>query len=100
MKTRSILLTTLCSLMIGMSFTACSDDDDEPEPIIDPADYPAYILNEGTWGGNNANISRFFPSYNTSTESDYYKQVNGKPLGDLANSIIEEDDNIYVIVGE
>ena len=99
MKTRSILLTTLCSLMIGMSFTACSDDDDEPEPIIDPVDYPAYILNEGTWGGNNANISRFFPSYNTSTESDYYKQVNGKPLGDLANSIIEEDDNIYVIVG-
>ena len=97
MKTRSLLFTMLCSLILGISFTACSDDD-EDKLIIDPVDYPAYILNEGIWGSNNANISRFFPSYK-GIDSDYYQQVNGKLMGDLANAMIEEDDNIYVIVG-
>ena len=98
MKTRSLLFNMLCSLMLGISFTACIDDDDEPKPIIDPVDYPVYILNEGIWGSNNANISRFFPPYK-GIDSDYYQQVNGILMGDLANAMIEEDDNIYVIVG-
>ena len=97
MRTRSLLFTMLCSLMLGMSFTACSDDD-EDKLIIDPEDYPAYILNEGIWGSNNANISRFFPSYK-GIDSDYYQQVNGKLMGDLANAMIEEDNNIYVVIG-
>ena len=63
MRTRCLLCTMLCSLILGMSFTACSDDDDDDNPIIDPVDYPAYILNEGAWEANKANISRFFPSY-------------------------------------
>ena len=97
MRTRSLLFTMLCSLMLGISFTACSDDD-EDKLIIDPEDYPAYILNEGIWGSNNANISRFFPSYK-GIDSDYYQQVNGKLMGDLANAMIEEDNNIYVVIG-
>ena len=98
MRTRSLLCTMLCSLILGMSFTACSDDDDDDNPIIDPVDYPAYILNEGAWEANNANISRFFPSYK-GIDSDYYQKVNGKLMGDLANAMIEEDNNIYVVVG-
>ena len=97
MRTRSLLFTMLCSLILGISFTACSDDD-EDKLIIDPEDYPAYILNEGIWGSNNANISRFFPSYK-GIDSDYYQQVNGKLMGDLANAMIEEDNNIYVVIG-
>ena len=97
MRTRSLLFTMLCSLILGISFTACSDDD-EDKLIIDPEDYPAYILNEGIWGSNNANISRFFPSYK-GIDSDYYQQVNGKLMGDLANAMIEEENNIYVVIG-
>ena len=97
MRTRSLLFTMLCSLILGISFTACSDDD-EDKLIIDPEDHPAYILNEGIWGSNNANISRFFPSYK-GIDSDYYQQVNGKLMGDLANAMIEEDNNIYVVIG-
>ena len=98
MRTRSLLCTMLCSLILGMSFTACSDDDDDDNPIIDPVDYPAYILNEGAWEANNANISRFFPSYK-GIDSDYYQKVNGKLMGDLANAMMEEDNNIYVVIG-
>ena len=91
-------MTTLCSLMLGMGFTACSDDDDEPEPIIDPVDYPAYILNEGLWGANNANITSFMPNYKAENLSDVYLKANGTQMGDVANAMIEEDDNIYVVL--
>ena len=99
MKTRSILMTALCSLMLGMSFASCSDDD-EPgmEPIIDPVDYPAYILNEGAWGANNANITSFMPNYKAENLSDVYLKTNGKKMGDVANAMMEEDDNIYVVL--
>ena len=91
-------MTTLCLLMLGMGFTACSDDEDEPEPIIDPVDYPAYILNEGIWGANNANITSFMPNYKVENLSDVYLKTNGKQMGDVANAMMEEDDNIYVVL--
>lgn len=98
MKTRSILMTALCSLMLGMGFASCSDDEDVPEPIIDPVDYPAYILNEGLWGANNANITSFMPNYKVENLSDVYLKTNGKQMGDVANAMMEEDDNIYVVL--
>lgn len=97
MKTRSILMTTLCSLMLGMGFTACSDDDDD-DVIIEPAEYRNYILNEGHWGANNAGIAMFnHPAYGLVTE-DVYEERNGTKMGDLANAIMEEDKNIYVVM--
>ena len=101
MKIRSIIYSTLCSLMLGMGFASCSDDinGDEDEPITGPIAYPAYILNEGLWKSNNANISRFFPAYSSiSAKSDFYKEVNGKPMGDVANALIEENNNLYVLL--
>ncbi len=91
-------MTTLCLLMLGMGFTACSDDENEPEPIIDPVDYPAYILNEGIWGANNANITRFYPQYKIDNLSDFYQEMNGTKMGDVANAMMEEDNNIYVVL--
>ena len=97
MKTRSILLTTLCSLMVGMSFTACSDGE-EPEVIVEPVEYPNYILNEGHWGANNAGIAMFkHPAHEVVTK-DIYQKSNGKKMGDVANALMEEDDNLYVLL--
>ena len=93
MKTRSILMTALCSLMLGMGFASCSDDD-EPETIIEPTEYPTYILNEGHWGANNAGIAMFVhPFYEIVTE-DAYLKANGTKMGDVANAMMEEDDKI------
>ena len=39
MKTRRIFMTTLCSLMLGMGFASCSENEDD-ELIIDPVDKP------------------------------------------------------------
>ena len=103
MKTRSILMTTLCSLMLGMSFASCNDDD--PTPSQDPEDINqhriTYVLNEGVWGANNANIAGFVYTESTPTFEawgDMYLQKNGQQMGDLANAMMEEDEMIYVVM--
>ena len=98
-------MTTLCSLMLGMGMVSCSDSDDleQPDPAPDntPYRYGHFILNQGLWGANNANItlSAFTVHDNALTEQmNYYEKANGKKLGDLANAMMEEDDNIYVVL--
>ena len=92
-------MTTLCWLMLSMGFTACIDDDGEdPELPVEPETYPAYILNEGLWNAKNANITRFLPNYKVENLSDFYQEINGKKMGDVANAMMEEDDNIYVVL--
>ncbi len=98
MKTRSILFTTLCTLIVSMGFTACLEEEDIQEPIIEPETYPAYILNEGLWGYNNAGIARFVPGNKGLEHADIYQLVNGTKMGDVANAIMKEDDNIYVVL--
>lgn len=99
MKTRNILMNTLCAMMIGASFTSClKDDENEPYLPIEPETYPTYILNEGLWGANNANITKFFANYQIDNLTDEYLTQNGKQMGDVANALIEEDNNLYVIL--
>ena len=99
MKTRSTLYTLLCTLMLGMSFTACSDGEEE-EVITEPSmPSPAYILNEGGWGSNNAKISAFYHHLQIGvTTEDVYLERNEKKMGDLANALIEEDYKLYVVM--
>ena len=95
-------MTTLCALMMGAGFTSCADDFDEPNiPDPDPlAKNLTYILNEGLWGSNNANISIFYEIEGTPNVTvNYYEVINGQKMGDLANAMMKEDDKIYVILG-
>lgn len=91
-------MSTLCALMMGASFTGCLDDDDEPEIVICP-DTPSliHILNEGAWGANNANISSFTLD-KVEVTADVYSKINGKQMGDVANALMEEDYNLYVVL--
>lgn len=91
-------MTALCSLMLGMGFASCIESEEEPQPTIDPMEKPNYILNEGHWGANNASISMFHHPYYGITQEDAYLENNGKQMGDVANAMIEEDDNIYVLL--
>jgi len=92
-------MNTLCALMIGVSFTSClKNDENEPYLPIEPETYPTYILNEGSWGSNNANITKFFANYDIGDLTDEYLIKNGKQMGDVANGLIEEDNNLYVVL--
>lgn len=69
-------------------------------PVEDPAELlPSgfYVMNNGNWGDNNANIG----IYDTKTKSlaaDVFGTVNGKALGDLGQDILVDDENVYIAV--
>ena len=99
MKIKSILFTTLCSLMMVTSLTACTDSEQTPEPTICPMESRYYILNEGHWGANNASIAMFHhPSGDGMVQKNLYQEVNSKKMGDVANGMMKEDDNIYILL--
>ena len=96
MKLKKINLLVLTSLLLSMMFVSCSDDDD---PTIDPVEVSvgAYILNNGNWGGNDANIV-YYDFAKNQTSGDIYRSQNGQLLGDLGQDILVHGSKIYVTV--
>ena len=101
MKTRSIIFSTLCSLMLGMGLTSCIDDTD---PMDHPNSKPingTLTLNEGLWGSNNANITASYFDPETGLlldQTNIYEYANNKKLGDVANALIEGEYCYYVLM--
>lgn len=81
--------------MMGVvSFTACEDDDDE---LKSSNGNVVYVLNEGSYGNNNASVSAFDPT----DGSNYYFQfaaANGRNLGDTGQDAIRYGGKIYIAV--
>jgi len=96
------MYAALCALMISAGFTACSDDD-EWDPTaegsqIEMAQTRAFILNEGSYGKNNAGITYFNWMTDAAYGTDLYYTQNGTQLGDTGQDIIEEDGYLYVVL--
>ena len=84
MTLRSLYFSALCLMVVGVGFTACSEDDDQVIfPTIDPVDSTAvaYILHEGNMGDNNASLGRLVLS-NQVYQGNWYLAQNGEKLGD------------------
>lgn len=83
-----------------MSATLFSCKDDDPIDNNPPSTQDngrVYILNEGVWGGNDAELSRFSPTDN-SIINDYFASKNGRGLGDVGNDIEIYGGKMYVVV--
>lgn len=98
MDVKKNLLIALSLLIACIMLSACSDDDGQENPGDDNADRIAYILYEGSYGYNNAGISRYDVSGKTALVDDIYLSVNGVNLGSLANDMLEYNDKLYVVV--
>lgn len=85
MKIRSLLLGVLCMLALSVSFSSCSDDDeqnwDDSGSKIELPYVRAYFLNEGTMGQNNAGIAFYAPNKDKDFIGDIYKAQNKASLG-------------------
>lgn len=96
MKTMKKLLMLSLATML---FVSCSKDDDT-NPIQNvPADYEKGILitNEGPFGNGSGTITFISEDYST-VEQNVYKNVNGKDLGNIVQSMGFQDDNAYIVV--
>jgi len=93
MKLKKINLLVLASLLFSTAFISCSDDDD---PTIElEVSVGAYILNNGNWGGNDANIV-YYDFAQKLTSGDIFRSQNGKMLGDLGQDILVHGSKMYV----
>lgn len=94
------ILMAVATLFAGVAMTSCNpENNDEPElPAPQPGVRKAFILNEGSFGGNNAGIALFAPNADATFVSDIYFAKNNAKLGDLANEMICDDSSIYVLL--
>lgn len=102
-KMRNFVWTALCLLATCGAFVACDDDDnddwlDDSGSKVELPGRRAYILYEGTMGGDNSGLAFYAPDGNADFIRDIYQYQNGKKLGDTGLSMAEEDDYIYVVV--
>lgn len=83
----------LLAFPVALFTTSCSDD---PDPVKPGAD-GYYIVNEGGFGNGNTSIS-FFDRKTGQMANDIFKTVNGRDLGDQAQSMTILDDKGYIVV--
>lgn len=68
-----------------------------PNPEPDEIITGAYVLNNGKWGGNNANVS-VFNVEKKKFYKDVFGSVNQKGLGDLGQDILVNGEEVYIAV--
>lgn len=102
MKVKTILrmmaAATLCIVA-----TACSNEDDGPKWNTDGSkvELPKscmFVLNQGTWHQNNANLSFIDPDKVADDIPDIFYVQNGYHLGDTGHSIIWYRGDMYISV--
>lgn len=79
----------------------------EPEKPVTPdttdtttpaaTDRIAYLLNEGSWSGNNAEISRINITQGT-IDPQWFSRLNGRGLGDVAQDLVHYGSRLYCTV--
>lgn len=89
---------------VALAFVSCTKEN------VSPEDNPgnnnnsgnstaaqAYVLNEGSWGGNNAELS-LLNIENGSATATYFSAVNGRGLGDVAQDLVAYGSKLYCVV--
>ena len=84
------------SAIILFGLVSCSKITDVP-PAINTFGGGVLILNEGNFRAGNSSLS--FYSYDSSkVYNDLFYTINGRHLGDVANSIVIKADKAYIVV--
>ena len=81
MKITTFLKRVFFATVMVSSLAACSDDDHNDEIPNLPESPKVFILNEGTYQGNNANVSLYLTESDSLIDDLFYK-TNKIRLGD------------------
>lgn len=102
MRTKSFSLHLSPLLLLLLLAAACEPE--KPTPADSPDTTPpaatdriAFLLNEGTWGSNNAEISRLNITRQT-IDPDWFSHANGRGLGDVAQDLVLYGARLYCTV--
>ncbi len=89
-------LPTLLVLLTAL--TACHKDD-PITPVTPAAGRHAYVLSEGEWGNNDAEITLLNLDSGTAVPQ-WFSAANGRGLGDLAQDLVHYGGKLYCTVYE
>ncbi len=102
------LCAVLCGTALSLGLVACSDEEEtatdttwNPGDLgsnMEMAQTRAFILNEGSYGYNNARLTYFDYMTNEVSPDDVYSVQNGVAIGDTGQDIIEYGGYIYMSV--
>ena len=81
-------------LLFVAAFMACSDDDDNNQDFLPGNHINMIVVNEGAFTTGSAALSVIYDD--GSTKLDLFQDVNGRPLGDVAQSITYIKGNYFV----
>lgn len=85
------------SLLAVILLAGCKKDP-VPTPVDPtPSTAPIYLLSEGSWGGNDAEISLLDKNSDT-VVLDWFSRNNGRGLGDLAQDLVHYGSYLYTTV--
>jgi YVTN family beta-propeller protein len=92
----------LFSLLLPLALLAisCTDEPDDNKPIAQDTlvrTAGIYVMNEGSFNGNNASITRFTFS-DSAVSGDVFMQQNGRGLGDTGSDLAIYGSKIYAVV--
>lgn len=95
---RNIFLGTLLLLAASLATVSCKQDPiEKPDDHTTTPVYDAYVLCEGVWGGNDAELSRL--ATNTGDiDPDFFAETNGRGLGNQAQDAVVYGGKIYITV--
>lgn len=90
------ILKLIILITVPFLFNSCKDDDDKsvPSPVITNG---VFIVNEGSFGAGNASVSYLSLASGVMT-NNLFENVNGFPLGDVAQSMTIHNGHAYVLV--
>ncbi|MDN3723747.1 YncE family protein [Aequorivita sp. SDUM287046] len=83
----------------ALLFAACSSDDDTVETEIVPEAFAEgiFVTNEGPFNNGSGNITFISEDYSTVAQN-IFRNVNGKELGNIVQSMGFTEDNAYIVV--
>ncbi|MGE5420115.1 MAG: YncE family protein, partial [Chloroflexota bacterium] len=81
---------------ISVLFSSCTPFLDQPN-IEYQLGGGAFVVNEGNFLGGNSSLS-FFSYDSLEVFNDLFSSNNSRPLGDVANSMVNFGDNGYIVV--
>lgn len=97
---KKLLFLTLFCGILGSMATSC-DKNETPKPTLKveiPTAYRAFILNAGSFKGNNSNLTYFDPQGVAAPIDNLFYKQNEKNIGDTGESMLYANGSIYIAV--
>ncbi len=100
MTNKFLKFLSLSALLVSTSvwFSSCDKDDDDNKQKTVSSTKKVFILNEGSYMGNNSTLDVYYPNGENAYQSKVYANTNLEVIGDTGQDIVYYGGRIYLSV--